>query len=342
MQINSALQQLSQRQDLTAEHSQSVLLEIMRGEATPAQIGAFLLGLASKGETAAEILGGARALRDLLTPVELDPSNCLDTCGTGGDGKSLFNISTACAFVVAAAGGKVAKHGNKAVSGNSGSADVLQAAGANINLSPEQLVELFQRCGVCFMFAPLHHQALKNVAAIRRELGVRTLFNTLGPLANPARVRRQIVGVFSTSLQKNYGQVLTELGCEHALIVHSQDGLDEISSVAPSACVEVQNGASNSFTIHPADYGVEQSSLESIRSSDVQQSLELLQQALRRQHPGAYDIVRLNAGAGLYVGGNATSIAAGVAAATETIDTGAAIEKFEQYVELSQELAADA
>ena len=340
MQINQAIASLSQGKDLSPEHCQGVLIEIMQAQPTPAQIGAFLMGLACKGVTEAELRGGALALRELMSPVNIDAPAALDTCGTGGDGKGLFNISTASAFVVAAAGGKVAKHGNKAVSSSTGSADVLQAAGAAIMLNPEQLAELLRSCGLCFMFAPLHHQALKNVADIRKQLGVRTLFNMLGPLANPARVRRQIVGVFDAKLQQNYAQALSALGCDNALIVHSQDGLDELSSAARNDCLHVLGEQIRPLSIDPRDYGIKPGDLNELRADDANSSLDLLQAALRASNQQAFDIVRLNAGAALYVAGLVADISEGVQRASACIESGAAWDKLQQYVSLSQQLAS--
>ena len=339
MEINAALTRLIGGDNLNSDQTQNLLLQIMRGEMTPAQVGGLLVALACKGVCSEEIMGGAQALRALVEPVQLaDAEQAIDTCGTGGDNQGLFNVSTASAFVVAAAGGKVAKHGNKAASGASGSADVLQAAGAEIMLEPKQLVELYQQCGLCFMFAPLHHKALKNVATIRRELGVRTLLNMLGPLANPASVGRQIVGIFDPELLLDYAQVLYRLGAKHSLVLHSEDGLDELSVVAPTACVEINDARLSSYSLHPRDFGLQRESLDDLRVTDAEHSLQLLRAALSCEHEGASAIVQFNAGAALYVAGQAADIAAGVALAGARMRDGVASALFERYVALSRQV----
>ncbi|WP_353252035.1 anthranilate phosphoribosyltransferase [Salinisphaera sp. PC39] len=315
---------------------------IMTGAATPAQIGGFLVALRMKGETVAEIAAAAEVMRELATPVPVDPAfadELVDTCGTGGDRSGLFNVSTAAAFVVAAAGGRVAKHGNRSVSSKSGSADVLEAAGVRLDIPPEAVAECIRSLGVGFMFAPAHHGAMKHAIGPRRELGIRTVFNIIGPLTNPAGARNQVVGVFNGHLTEPLARVLAKLGSRHVLVVHGEDGLDELSINAPSRVSELRDGEVTSYKITPEDVGLERGSLDALRVDDAEASLALIRRAFAGERGIAADMVALNAGAALYTAGRADSIAAGVALARETLASGAAGDRLAALAELTQGMA---
>jgi len=261
MNIKQALNQLVNRIDLSTDEMIAVMREIMTGGATPAQIGGFLVALRMKGETIDEITGAATVMRELATPVVIDLPYLVDTCGTGGDGANLFNVSTAGAFVVAAAGGKVAKHGNRSISSSTGSADVLEAAGINLNITPEQVARCVKEIGVGFMFAPAHHSAMKHAIGPRKELALRTIFNMLGPMTNPAQVKRQVIGVFNGELCKPMAEVLKRLGSEHVMVVHAKDGLDEISLATETRVAELKNGQVTEYFLKPEDFAIDSKSL---------------------------------------------------------------------------------
>jgi len=330
MDMPSAIRAVTERQDLSHEEMQSVMNTIMTGEATPAQIGGFLIGLRMKGETIDEITAAAQVMRKLATKVDVSGDHVVDIVGTGGDGSSTFNISTASCFVVAAAGGKVAKHGNRSVSSKSGSADVLEAAGVNLDINPEQNGE-----GVGFMFAPKHHGAMKHAIGPRKEMAVRTIFNVLGPLTNPAGAPNQLLGVFSKELVEPLAHVLANLGSHHVLVVHSEDGMDEISIGAPTFVAELKDDVVTSYTIQPEDFGLERADLASLKVEDAAQSLTVVKGVLENQPGPARDIVILNAGASLYVAGLADSLAAGVKKAAEVLASGAARTKLDELVKVS-------
>ena len=336
MNIQAAIKVLMQGSNLEQHEMQQVMSAIMGGEATPSQISAFLVALAIKGETVDEIVGAASIMRSLAAPVNINAEKVIDSVGTGGDGAKLFNVSTASAFVVAAAGGTVAKHGNRAASGNSGSADLLEAAGVNIAISPEQVAECIHQVGIGFMFAPMHHSAMKHAIATRKEIAVRTVFNLLGPITNPARATHQLTGVFSEHWVKPMAEVLGRLGSQHALVVHSDDGLDEISLATTSSIAEFKDGEVTTFTIGPEEFGIVPQSLEPLMIEDATQSLELIRSALLGEAGPAFDMIALNAGATLYAGDMADSLADGVKLAQETLRSGAALEKLEKLASVSQ------
>jgi len=314
---------------------------IMRGELSPAITAALLMGLRVKKETIGEISAAAQVMREFANHVEVDGGpNFVDIVGTGGDGSHTFNISTASMFVVAAAGAKVAKHGNRGVSSKSGSADVLEALGAQINLQAEQVARCIDEIGLGFMFAPNHHPAMKNVAPIRRELGVRTIFNILGPLTNPAAAPNILMGVFHPDLVGIQIRVLKNLGAKHALVVWGKDGMDEISLGAATMVGELRHGEFLEYEIHPEDFGMPMMSHRSLRVENAQQSRAMLLQAIEGKPGTAFEIVSLNAGAALYAAGLAGSIAEGLALARDTARSGAARQKLESFVSLSQQLAA--
>lgn len=321
------LDTIARGRDLAPERMADAMRTIMTGGATPAQIGAFLMGLRMKGESIDEIAAAARVMRELATDVPIEPElaeSLVDTCGTGGDGSRLFNVSTAAAFVTAAAGGRVAKHGNRSVSSKSGSADLLEAMGLNLDCSAADVAACIREHGVGFMFSPAHHGAMKHAVGVRRELGVRTLFNLIGPLTNPAGAKNQVMGVFNGHLCEPLAEVLGKLGARHVMIVHGEDGLDELSINAPTRVAELRDGHVISYKIAPEDVGLERGSLDTLRVASVAESLAVIEKALAGRFDLAADIIAFNAGAALYVGGVAPSLAVGVARAREAIDSGAA------------------
>jgi anthranilate phosphoribosyltransferase len=340
MDIKQALNNVVNRIDLSTEEMIAVMRQVMTGNATPAQIGGFLVALRMKGETIDEITGAATVMRELATKVEVNQHLLVDTCGTGGDGANLFNVSTASAFVVAAAGGRVAKHGNRSISSTTGSADVLEAAGINLTITPEQVVRCVDALGVGFMFAPAHHSAMKHAIGPRKELGLRTIFNMLGPMTNPAAVKRQVIGVFNAALCRPMAEVLARLGSEHVMVVHAKDGLDEISIAAETHVAELKNGLVTEYTIKPEDFGLASKSLIGLSVNHAQQSLDLIFDALgkrRGEHAQkAADIIALNAGAAIYVSGVAATMAEGVEMARDAIGSGLAAEKIRELAAFTE------
>lgn len=330
MHIKEAISRIVDRVDLSGAEMESVMRQIMTGEATPIQIGGFLAGLRAKGETVEEIAAAARVMRELATRVEVDAAHLVDTCGTGGDGRRLFNVSTAAAFVVAAAGGRVAKHGNRAMSGSSGSADVLEALGVNLDLPPQRVARCIDQVGLGFLYAPAHHSAARHAAGPRRELGTRTLFNLLGPLTNPAGAPHQLLGVFAKRWVEPLAKVLQRLGSRHVLVVHSHDGLDELSIAAPTQVTELQDDQVRSYTVDPVALGFEHRSLDGLVAESAADSLALIRSALAGKPGPARDMVILNAGAALYAADLAESLAAGVDMAARTVDSGAAARKLDE------------
>ncbi len=336
MNIKEALNRIVGQLDLSTDEMRAVMREIMTGQCTDAQIGAFLMGLRMKSETIDEIVGAAQIMRELAAPVRIDAERLVDTCGTGGDGMNIFNVSTAAAFVVAAAGGKVAKHGNRAVSGKSGSADLLEAAGVNLDLTPEQVARCVESVGVGFMFAPAHHGAMKHAIGPRRELGLRTVFNMLGPMTNPAEVKHQVIGVFSKALCRPLAEVLQRLGSTHVLVVHAQDGLDEISLAAPTFVAELKDGVVSEYSIQPEDFGIKSQSLIGLTVDTPLESLALIRDALGRRKTEngqkAAEMIVLNAGAALYAADHAVSLKEGMDLAHDALHTGLAWEKLDELV----------
>ncbi len=333
--MQRAIQRLLDRQDLNGDEMRRVMRLIMTGGATDAQIGGFLIALRCKGETVDEIAAAAAVMRELADKVPVNGRHVVDTCGTGGDGANTFNISTTCAFVVAAAGGRVAKHGNRSVSSSSGSADVLEAAGVNLDLSAEQVGRCVDEIGVGFLFAPKHHGAMKYAIGPRREMGVRTLFNLLGPLSNPAGAPNQLIGVFADQWLEPLARVLGKLGSEHVLVVNAEDGLDEISIAAPTRIAELKNGRVSCYTITPEQFGLPTQSLESLAVDGAQSSLATLKEVLSGRPGPARDIVALNAGAAIYAANLTESLADGVAKAQQVLTSGAALQKLEDLVAYS-------
>lgn len=336
-----ALQRTIEHREIFHDEMLHLMRQIMAGEVSPVMTAAILTGLRVKKETIGEIAAAAQVMRELATPVKLpfDP-NFVDVVGTGGDAAHSFNISTASAFVAAACGAKVTKHGNRSVSSSSGAADVLEALGANIMLKPEQVAECVLETGFGFMFAPNHHSAMKNVAPIRREMGVRTIFNILGPLTNPAGAPNTLLGVFHPDLVGILVRVMRELGAAHVLVVHGKDGLDEISLGAATMVGELKDDAIREYEIHPEDFGLQMLSQRNIKVGNAEESKAMLLGALENQPGAAREIVCLNAGAALYTANLAESIQAGIVKAREAVESGAARAKVEQFVACTQRLAA--
>ena len=337
MDLPSANRTLASGQHLTREQMQSVMRLIMSGDATDAQIGAFLIALTIKGETVEEIAGAASMMRELSAKVSVQAERVVDTVGTGGDGAKLFNVSTASAFVAAAAGANMAKHGNRAATGNSGSADVLEAAGVNIGIRPEQVAQCIDQCGIGFMFAPTHHAATRHAIGPRKEIGVRSVFNLLGPLTNPANARYQLVGVFSQRWLKPLAEVFAALGSVHTLVVCSDDNLDEISIAAATRVAEFKNGQISEYEITPEQFGITRSPLDPLLVSDSTHSLNMIRAALGGQKGPAYDMVALNAGATIYAGDLAPSLADGVDIARSILDDESGLKKLDELVTFSKQ-----
>jgi len=338
-----ALQRTIEHREIFHDEMVALMRMIMRGEVSDTMIAAILTGLRVKKETVGEIAGAATVLREFARPVEVaDRTHLVDIVGTGGDGAHTFNISTASMFVVAAAGAKVAKHGNRSVSSSSGSADVLEALGANIELQPEQVSHCIAECGLGFMFAPVHHPAMKVVAPVRREMGVRTLFNILGPLTNPASAPNILMGVFHPDLVGIQVRVLQELGARRALVVWGRDGMDELSLGAATLVGELRDGVVREYEVHPEDFGIAMAASRNLRVNDATESKALLLEALSNQPGLPRDIVILNAGAALYAAGVVETIDRGLVAAREAIASGAARAKLEDFVAITRRLAASA
>lgn len=336
MNIQTVIQRVVEGNNLSPEEMQAAMGLIMTGECTDSQIGGFLVALRMKGETVDEITAAARVMASLADQVPIELPNLIDIVGTGGDGTSTFNVSTAASFVAAGAGAIVAKHGNRSVSSKSGSADLLEQAGANLNLTAKQVGEVIQTAGVGFMFAPMHHSAMRHAIGPRKEMAVRTIFNVLGPLTNPARVKRQVVGVFRKDLTLTLANVFAQLGSVHTLVVHSEDGMDEISICAPTTISEMRDGKVESYVVSPLDFGMQLAEIDDIVVANPAESLAMINDVLANQSGPARDIVVLNAGAGIYVSGLVESLADGIASADEAIRSGKALAARDAYVAATQ------
>ncbi|MDA1342774.1 MAG: anthranilate phosphoribosyltransferase [Proteobacteria bacterium] len=335
MKIQQTLQKLLDKQDLAAGEMRDVIRQIMSGGATDAQIAGFLIALRCKGETVDEIAAAVEVMRELARKVPIIGAHVVDTCGTGGDGANTFNISTTCAFVVAAAGGQVAKHGNRSVSSSCGSADVLEAAGVNLNLSTEQVAQCVHEIGVGFLFAPKHHGAMKHTINVRKEMGVRTLFNLLGPLSNPASAPNQLIGVFSKDWVEPLAQVLLKLGSQHVLVVSAADGLDEISIASATHVAELKDGIISTYTITPEQFGLQRASLAELTVSNAATSLGMIKSVLNNQPGATLDIILLNAGAAIYAANISDSLADGIETARQVIASGTAQAKLDALIAYS-------
>ena len=333
-----ALNQLIDHQEIQHDDMLSLMRQIMQGEISPVQIAAIITGLRVKRETIGEITAAAQVMREFATPIELsDRTHLVDTCGTGGDASHTFNISTTSAFVTAAAGARVAKHGGRSVSSQSGSADVLEALGVNLNQTPQQVAQCIDKIGLGFMFAPNYHSAMKHAAPVRRELGIKTLFNILGPLTNPAGARNQVLGVFNADLVSTLAHVLQQLGSQHVMVVHGTDGLDEITISGETTIGELKHGKVNIYTIKPEDFGLKTAPISTIRVADSAQAKKMLLSVLENEAGPARDIVLLNAGAAIYVSGLADSVEDGINKAQLAIANGTALRKLHELIAFSQQ-----
>lgn len=337
MQMRDAIAAVMRREDLSFEATHAVMHQIMTGEATDAQIGGFLIGLAVKGERVEEISAAAQVMRDLMKRVRVNAENVVDIVGTGGDGANLFNVSTAASFVAAAAGAHVAKHGNRGVSSSSGSADLFAVAGIHLDLDAEQVARCIEQVGVGFMFAPNHHPAMRFAVGPRREMGVRTLFNILGPLTNPAGAPNQVLGVYAADLVPLMARVLHQLGSRHVMVVHAEDGLDEISLAAPTRVAELRDGQISEYRLCPEDVGIERQSLDPLRVQSAEDSLRLVQLSLTGEGAAA-DLVALNAGAALYCAGIADTVREGVEMAKDAQASKLPLEKMKELADFTRVL----
>ncbi|VAW97003.1 Anthranilate phosphoribosyltransferase [hydrothermal vent metagenome] len=336
MDMPAAINSVIEKRDLSPDEMTQVMRNIMTGEATAAQIGGFLVGLRMKGETVDEITAAASVMRELATGVDVTAEHVVDIVGTGGDGSSTFNISTACTFVVAAAGGTVAKHGNRSISSKSGSADLLEAAGVSLELNAEQVAKCISDVGVGFMFAPKHHGAMKHAIGPRKEMAVRTVFNLLGPLTNPAGAPNLLLGVYDKAWVEPIAKVLKNLGSRHVMVVHSDDGMDEISIAAATQVSELKDGEIRNYKISPEDFDIPLSGLESIVVDGAKQSLDIIKSVFNGDKTPARDIVLLNSGAAIYVAGLSDSLKSGIKKAKQVIDDGSAMKKLNDLIQYSQ------
>ena len=339
MHIQEGIKTIMTGQDLSREEISSVMNQILTGSASEAQIGAFLVSLSFKGESVDEVIGSAQVMRKLSSKVSVDKKNLVDTCGTGGVGIEIFNVSTTAAFVASSCGAKVAKHGNRSATRKSGSADLLEAAGVAIDLNPEQVKTCIEEVGMGFMFAPAHHSAMKHAVGPRKELAIKTIFNLLGPLTNPAGALNQVLGVFDVRWVRPIAEVLKGLGSQHVLVVHSEDGLDEISIAAPTKVAELKDGNIEEYSISPQDFNLKTLSIEELKVDSPQASLELAKKALSDKHLAASQMVAMTAGAALYVSGLAKELEEGIKLSLESIATGKGLEKLEHLSSLSQSLS---
>ena len=333
--VKEAIKKIVSGENLTEFEARRSMEQIMNGEATGAQIGAFLTGLAIKGETVDEITGCAKVMREKVTKINVTGENVVDTCGTGGDGKDTFNISTIIAFVVAGAGAKVAKHGNRAVSSRCGSADLLEGLGVKIDIPPGKVEKCIHEVGIGFMFAPLLHGAMKFAMPSRKEIGIRSIFNILGPLTNPAGVKHQVMGVFKADLTAKLAKVLGNLGSKHVLVVHGEDGLDEITITGKTKIAELVDGKIKEYEISPEDFGIKKAKIEDILGGDVDYNVKLATELLKGEVGPKRDIILLNAAAAIYAADLAKSLQEGLEKAKDSINTGRAVEKLEKLVEVS-------
>ncbi len=338
MNLPQAIRAITEKKDLSENEMTDVMQLIMTGEATPAQIGGFLIGLRMKGETVEEITAAAKVMRYLAEKVQVSGPHLVDTCGTGGDGANTFNVSTCAAIVTAAAGAKVAKHGNRSISSKSGSADVLEAAGVNLDLNAIQVANSVESIGLGFMFAPKHHGAMKHAIGPRREMAVRTIFNVLGPLTNPASAPNQVIGVFDSRWLEPLAKVLQNLGSEHVMVVHADDGLDEISIGSNTQVAELKNGEITLYSISPEQFGLKSADISSLSVNSADESLAVINRVLQNEQGSAKDIVVLNAGAAIYVAGLASTLHAGIKTAQAVIENGLAKAKFSQLIQYSQQV----
>ena len=338
MEIEDGIKKINFGQDLSRKEISSVMNQILTGLASENQIKSFLLSLSSKGESVEEVIGSAEVMRSLSTKVPVNTKHLVDTCGTGGVGSGIFNVSTTAAFVASSCGAKVAKHGNRSATRKSGSADLLEVAGVSLDLNPEQVKDCIEKVGLGFMFAPAHHSAMKYAIGPRKELGIKTIFNLLGPLTNPAGALNQVVGVFDSKWIRPLAEVLKGLGSENVLVLHSEDGLDEISSASSTSIAELRDGEINEYSISPEDFGLKILPIENLKVSSPQESLQIAKEALRGENQAATQMVAMTSGAALYVAGVAGSLKEGIDMSIHNISEGYGLKKLDELVEHSQSL----
>ena len=338
MEIKTAISEIIKGRDLQREDMTSVMFQILEGRSTDAQIGAFLAALSIKGESIDEVVGVVSVMRELSEKVEVDTHHLVDTCGTGGTGVSIFNVSTASAFIACACGAKVAKHGNTSATRKSGSADLLEEAGLSLELSPKEVSRCIEEIGIGFMFAPAHHTAMKHAVGPRKEMGIKTIFNIVGPLTNPAGALNQVIGVYDKRWLKPIAEVLRELGSQHVLVVHSKDHLDEISIANETYVAELLNGSIQEYVIKPEDFGFKKHSLEDLMVSSASESLSIIKQGFLDKNQAASSMIAMNAGAALYVSGVSVSLEQGVIIAMECIKDGKGVKKLDELISFSQSL----
>ncbi len=338
MKIEDGIKKINFGQNLSRKEISSVMNQILTGLASENQIKSFLLSLSSKGESVEEVIGSAEVMRSLSTKVPVNTKHLVDTCGTGGVGSGIFNVSTTAAFVASSCGAKVAKHGNRSATRKSGSADLLEVAGVSLDLNPEQVKDCIEKVGLGFMFAPAHHSAMKYAIGPRKELGIKTIFNLLGPLTNPAGALNQVVGVFDSKWIRPLAEVLKGLGSENVLVLHSEDGLDEISSASSTSIAELRDGEINEYSISPEDFGLKILPIENLKVSSPQESLQIAKEALRGENQAATQMVAMTSGAALYVAGLAGSLKEGIDMSLHNISEGRGLKKLDELVEYSQSL----
>jgi len=338
MEIEDGIKKINFGQDLSRKEISSVMNQILTGLASENQIKSFLLSLSSKGESVEEVIGSAEVMRSLSTKVPVNTKHLVDTCGTGGVGSGIFNVSTTAALVASSCGAKVAKHGNRSATRKSGSADLLEVAGVSLDLNPEQVKDCIEKVGLGFMFAPAHHSAMKYAIGPRKELGIKTIFNLLGPLTNPAGALNQVVGVFDSKWIRPLAEVLKGLGSENVLVLHSEDGLDEISSASSTSIAELRDGEINEYSISPEDFGLKILPIENLKVSSPQESLQIAKEALRGENQAATQMVAMTSGAALYVAGVAGSLKEGIDMSIHNISEGYGLKKLDELVEYSQSL----
>lgn len=335
MLLKDTISKLKEGINLSEKEMMDSLENIMTGKVSESLLASFLTAMTIKGETIDEITGGAKVLRNKADKLSLDDIDTMDTCGTGGDGSGTYNISTAASLVIAAAGINVVKHGNRSVSSKCGSADVLEALGANIGLTKKQSESMVRDIGICFLYAPKYHQAMKHVASVRRELGFRTIFNILGPLANPANTKVQMMGVYDESITEKIAHVLNNLGVKRALVVHGKDGLDELTITSGSKITELNNDTIRTYEINPEDYGLRRAPMEDIVGGTAKENAEIITNILKGEQGSKRDILVFNAGAAIYIAGKAESIENGIRIASDIIDSQRALMKLQEYVDYS-------
>ena len=338
MEIKTAISEIIKGRDLQREDMTSVMFQILEGRSTDAQIGAFLAALSIKGESIDEVVGVVSVMRELSEKVEVDTHHLVDTCGTGGTGVGIFNVSTASAFIACACGAKVAKHGNTSATRKSGSADLLEEAGLSLELSPKEVSRCIEEIGIGFMFAPAHHTAMKHAVGPRKEMGIKTIFNIVGPLTNPAGALNQVIGVYDKRWLKPIAEVLRELGSQHVLVVHSKDHLDEISIANETYVAELISGSIQEYVIKPEDFGFKKHSLEDLIVSSASESLSIIKQGFLDKNLAASSMIAMNAGAALYVSGVSVSLEQGVIIAMECIKDGKGLKKLDELISFSQSL----